>query len=225
MIRISNVTKGTNYERIAALTTKPMGTSGEPVLIQVGPGENKDILRSSLHDYHAGVKQRIVEFMAQSVLRVFEITSVHLYQDKGHVGTYGYDYLIDVPAPLALQHALDVAGDLHDMLNGHILDLAIHNAPAVPAAGIAEPIPTDLPSLINWISVGATAAQTQYPLHIASAGTHVAADATNTLTPIVAVDLPTSVAALRELHRAFNSHREWVQAPVTELTVAQVAVY
>jgi len=148
---------------------------------------------------------------------------VHKWQDKAHNNQYDYDYLVRAPnanPALILTKALNVAGSFHEELNAHFADVGVHHA-AVPAAGIVGNAPTDLATLLVWIGLAQTAYETN---HRASLVAHPFADGVNTLTPVVAADLDTSVQALQELHRAYHEHKRWYTGNA-RLDVPGIATY
>ncbi len=219
MIRIRNISKGRPDEaRIAMRTNWGAGTAAFPVLVDLGPGVEVDIPAQALNDWDPGVKQWLAEYVAQGMVKVYNIESKHDYQDRGHNAIYDLDYLIDAKfGPLAQEHALAMAGTLNTEMELHHLDIAVHGS---VVGNITVAAPTNLATMLLWIAD----AQTEYALHIASGVAHTTADTDNTLVPVVASNWPTSIAALQELHRAYHSHKTWLTNAV-EMNVTTLLAY
>ncbi|KKN41374.1 hypothetical protein LCGC14_0723950 [marine sediment metagenome] len=219
MIRIRNISKGRpNEARVATRTNWGAGTAAFPILVDLAPGAQLDIPALALSQWDPGVKQWLAEYVAGGLIKVYTLASKHLYQDKGHNAVYGLDYLIDAKlGPLALDHAIAMATTLNAEVQLHFDSDAVHggNVGAITAA-----VPTNLTTLQTWIGD----AQTEYTTHIASVVAHTSADTHNVLTPVGAVSLSTSIAALRELHRAYHSHKTWVDTAV-EMNVSTLLAY
>lgn len=222
MITITNVTKGTALQQTASVRTGFQDSGGAmPMFLAIGPGKSVRIPNQSFADWLPGVKQKIGEYMARGILKVFTMNSVHVYQDKGHEAIYGYDYLIDYKfGPLAETHALNMAAALDTVLKLHFASLAVHGG-AVGAMTAA--LPTDLTTLIAWV----TDAQTEYGVHVASTGVPPAAHPNapvNTLALGAPTTWPTCIAAMQEIHRVYHAHKEWTLA-TTEQDVDTVIAY
>lgn len=66
MIRILNDTKGQSNETLVSFRTNwSAGTAAFPILVELKPGEYKDIPRTSFDYLDPGVKQFVAEYMAQ----------------------------------------------------------------------------------------------------------------------------------------------------------------
>lgn len=220
MIRIINDSRGqANEARVTFRTNWSAGTAAFPIMIDLGPGEKMEMPKSSFDYLDPGVKQFVAEYMAQGLLRVLSVDSVHFYQDKNSDPEYGLDYLIDHSlAPLALTHAINMATSLNEVMDRHFTSLAVHDA---ATAAVAGNLPTDLATLLVWVGN----AQTAYTTHRTDLVAHTAADTTNTLAPIAAVDLETAIDALREIYTAFTSHKTWLTGTATELDIKAVLDY
>jgi len=219
MIQFRNISKGRpNQARISTRTGFQDSGGAMPNYIDLAPGEELIVPRRSLADWLSGAKQHLAEFMAHGLLKVYEIPSVHLYQDKGHNAEYDLDYLIDAKfGDLALTHANNMATSLNTEMQLHFSDIAVHNA---AAGALSAAAPTNLATLILWI----TDAQTEYPIHRASAAAHPNVDTTNTLALGAPADLATCIAALRELWTAYHSHKTW-HLPGVEMDVVTMLAF
>lgn len=222
MIRIINVTQGRPHQgRVSVRTNWGAGTAAFPILIDLGPNEKLDVPAQSVNDWDPGVKQWLAEYVSNDYLKVYTINSLHDYQDKDHNAAYGLDYLIDAKFdPLALTHAIAMATSLNTEMQLHFDALTVHAAPV--AGSITASVPTNLATLQTWIGD----AQTEFATHIADATTHTVADTWNSYTPTAAVDLATSITALRELHRAYHSHKEWLDpTSEAEMNISTLLAY
>jgi len=218
MLQFRNVTRGTTNERKVVINTKFSGSSGYPMYFTLVPGAHIEVPKQYVIDWHESVKQNIAEYMMHGIIRVYDLNASHLYLDKGNVCDYPYDYLLPAAQGLALEHAMQVADSLNTAINAHIFSLAVHNAAA--GAVIAAAVPTDLATLLVWLA----AAQITYPAHIADGAAHPNVDIVNVLAPVVAIDLPTAVEALQELHRAYAGHKLWVVG-TAEVAASTIAAY
>ena len=211
MIQISNVTKGTTQPRGLSFGTKFAGTSGYALYISLMPGESITVHNQNMHDWHPAVKQYLVEYVVHGIAKVYNLNSTHRYQDKGNACDYAYDYLLPAAQPLALEHALTVAVSLNTVMDTHFVNLAVHDA-ATAVIGVA--VPTTLATLLVWIAAAQTALDVNHRLSVLA---HPNLDIVNVLVPVVAIDLPTAIQALQEIHTCYHAHKEWLLAAATEL--------
>lgn len=218
MLQFRNVTRGTTNERKVVINTKFSGSSGYPMYFTLAPGAHIEVPKQYVIDWHESVKQNIAEYMMHGIIRVYDLNASHLYQDKGNACDYAYDYLLPAAQGLALEHALQVAVSFNAVINQHLASLAVHTTAA--AFLITAAIPTDLATLLVWIAD----AQTQYAAHVADAAAHPNVDIVNVLVPVVAGDLPTSIAALQEIYKAYAAHKMWVVG-TAEVAANTIAAY
>lgn len=221
MIRIINISKRRpNEAHVPMRTNWGAGTAAFPILVDLAPGKYIDVPAQSVNDWDPGVKQWLAEYVVQGLLKVFNISSLHLYQDKNHNAEYDYDYLIEARmGDLALNHAIDVATSLNTEMQLHFDNLSVHGG----AVGtLTAAVPTNLATLIAWI----TDAQTQHAAHLASAVAHTIADTWNPLALGAPTDLATSIAALQELYRRYHSHKSWLDpTSAAEMDVVTLLAY
>lgn len=217
MIQVTNITTG---YRFGISTKSNAGSIGVPGLLDLEPGGSTFFPRRALHDFSAYVKEQLAELVANGIVRVYEVDSVHLYQDKDHALAYDNDDLVLAPAPDALATALLAAADFTVKYNQHVTDLVFHTA---PTAAIGAANPTDLPSLLIWLA----AVQPIYAAHIAAAAAHPTVDTWSTLLPaIVPVGLPTAVTAMQQLIRMYGHHKTCIDlASAALLDIPAIMTY
>jgi len=203
MLEIRNITRGTTTEREIAFTTRSSGYVGYPNYVDLLPGATLVLAKQNLRDWQPGVKQELAQYVAHGFLEVTALDSSHLFEDLGHNCDFGYDDILPATDGLALTRALEVAVSLDTAINGHVASTAVHNA---ATAAIAVAAPTDLASLLLWIAAAQTAYDTT---HRPSVAAHPHVDANNIFVPVVAADLATAIAALRELITAYTAHKTW----------------
>lgn len=221
MIQIRNISKGRpNEARVATRVGYDDSGGAIPMFIDLAPGETLEVPAQSVSDWLPGVKQWLAEYVANGLLKVFTIDSVHDYRDKNHNAEYGLDYLIGAQfGTLALNHAIAMATSFNTEMQLHYDDDAVHGA---NVGTLSAAIPTNLATLITWIGD----AQTQYAAHIVSGAAHATADTWNTIAPVGAVDLATSISALQELWTAYHSHKTWLDhSSAAEMTITTLLAY
>lgn len=220
MLQIRNISIGKPSEtRVAERTNWGAGTAAFPLFFDLSPGQTLEVPQTSVHAWDPGVKQWLAEYMAHNILAVYEVTTSHLYQDKGNDPVYSVDHLIDAKFdPLATTHAIEIATTLHTAMNDHFENTRAHNA-ATTLIGAA--VPTDLATLITWI----TEAQTRYDTdHRPAIAAHPVIDLVNTLALGAPATLAQCIAALRELYIAYDNHKTWFVGG-TELDIEAVLAY
>jgi hypothetical protein len=214
MIQIKNI--GTTQ---AAFNTKYGGSSGYPIYFKLEPGDSIQIPRQNLHNYQNGVKQNIVEYVANGTLELRELDSVHIYVDKNNTPSYTENDLAGVDDAIMLTRVLAAAVSHHATFDAHATSYAVHNA---VTAAIAHADPTDLATLATYIG----AARTAHNAHIADAMAHPHVDASNTVAVgVPAATLVACVPAMQELLRMFTSHKSWVNTMSVPLSILAIQTY
>jgi len=194
-----------------SVMTGDSGGSNRPNVINLGPGDKMTMMKEELKAWTMGARQDLSRCVQISSLRITELNSVHVGKDMASKPDY---------TAFTLQSTIDTAVAFKDAWNLH-LKSGVHIAEDL-TNDMTLADPTTLPLLILYIA----AQQGFYTAHIADATFHVAGDAVNTITPIVASDLPTSIAALKELFAKFEKHKRQVAgAGTAPLTPTGILTY
>jgi hypothetical protein len=199
MLRISNVSANQRF----SFPARAIGMASTPGFIDLAANQSMVLPRLTVHEWLASSKQALAEMVAAGVAQVGEIDPVHLYQDKGHLLQYGYDYLLVENSAVGLSRAIEVATDYAVKFNQHVNQLAVHTAGSI---NITAATPTNLATLITWV----TDAQIQYAAHSVAAAAHPTPDTWNTLALGVPGTLLQCIAALQELHAGYTFHKTWI---------------
>lgn len=213
MIQIKNI--GDTH---AAFNTKYGGVAGRPIAFHLAPAEIVTIPRQNLHQYQDGVKQAIVEYVANGILELRELDSVHLYQDKNNTPAHDEDYLNGVDDVLLLTRVLAAAVSHHVTFDDHVESYAVHTG---VTAVIVHADPTNLATLATYIG----AARTAHNAHIGNV-VHPHVDVTNTVgVGVPAATLVACVPPMQELLRMYTAHRRWINTMSVPLSIATIQTY
>jgi hypothetical protein len=189
MVEIHNVSQ---YR--VGLSSSYLGAQGRPLYIGLGPTQIKQITQEELRNWGDGSKADLAGYVQHGVLKVTELTSVHLVDDLGNP--------LEPVTAVSLQEAYDTADTIRIAYNAHIVSLAVHGVPDLAnIESLAKP--TTLLLLTAFIA----SLQGNFNAHIAlGVATHDVADAWN---PVVAVTgtLAQNILALRELYARYRSHQ------------------
>ncbi len=194
-----------------SVMTGDSGGSNRPNVINLGPGDKMTMMKQELKSWTMGPRQSLSRYVQMSSLSIIELDSVHVGRDMASKPEYTAHTL---QSTIDTAVAFKKAWNLHLMSGVHIAEDLVNDMT------LADP--DTLPLLVLYIA----AQQGFYSAHILSAGFHVAADTINSITPIVASDLLTSIAALKELFAKFEKHKRQVAGAGTPpLTPAGILIY
>jgi len=194
-----------------SVMTGDSGGSNRPNVINLEPGEKLTMMQQELKSWTMGPRQDLSRYVQMSSLQITELDSVHVGRDMAAKPEY---------TALTLESTINTAVAFKNAWNLHLRS-GVHIAEDL-ANDMVLANPDTLPLLLLYIA----AQQAFYAAHISSAVFHVAADIINGITPIVATDLPTSIAALTELFAKFEKHKRQVTGAGTPpLTPAGILTY
>ena len=199
MVEIHNVSQ---YR--VGLSTSYLGAQGRPLYIGLGPTQIKQITKEELSNWGDGSKSDLAGYVQHGVLKVTELTSVHLVDDLGNK--------LEPVTATTLLEAYDTADTIRTVYNTHILSLAVHGLPDLAnVESLAKP--TTLPLLTAFI----TSLQGNYNAHILlGPTTHDVADIWNSVVAATGT-LAQNILALHELYGRFRQHQ--LQSDPTGSTV------
>jgi len=196
-----------------SVMTGDSGGSNRPNVINLGPGEHQLMMQDELTAWTKSSKQSLAKYVEMSTLRVKELTSVHVGQDMASDPAFTVINL-DLDSTINTAISFRDAWNLHLKSGVHITEDLTNNMV------LADP--TDLVTLIAFL----TAQRAFYIAHIPSVVFHSVADAVNTLTAVIPIDLATCNVLLVDLFAKFEKHKKQaVDALTAPLTPVAILTY